>query len=162
MARSFITACAILLIGVGLLRVDARGQGIPEPSLVLYGVITAQTDLGDVRLTTGNLSWQIQISGGAPITVNVALTNINDQFSYVAFVPLETEIPNIGISLDALKVTANSATYNRANVTIEGSLAGRIRSSEVSVWLTREICDAPRGSQHIDPSTLFWCLLDSH
>lgn len=135
MAGLFKTAFMVLLGCAALLSPRVSAQGIPEPNLVLYGVITAQTDQGDIRLTTGNLSWQIQISGGAPITVNVALTNINDQFSYVAYVPLETEIPGIGISANALKVTANPATYSRANVTIDGSPAVFVQPSQTTFSL---------------------------
>lgn len=131
MAGSKKIAAVVLLGCAALLSPKSYAQGIPEPNLVLYGVITAQTSLGDVRLTTGSLTWQIQLATGGPlITVNASLTNINDQFSYVAYVPLETEIPGLGISANALKVTPIPATYNRANVTIDGSPATYVQPSQ--------------------------------
>jgi len=131
MAISLKTQLLVLLGGAALLPHGASAQGIPEPNLVLYGVVTAQTSLGNVRLTTGNLTWQMQLSGGGPIvTVSATLTNINDQFSYVAYVPVETEIPGFGISSNALKVTGIPATYTRANVSINGSPAAFVQPAQ--------------------------------
>ena len=93
----------------------AWAQGIPEPSLVFYGVIRNTGD-NNVRLTTGTLLWQIQPSaGGNPITISTSLTNINDQFSYVLRVPCETFIGS-SITSNTLRLIATAISYDRSRV----------------------------------------------
>jgi hypothetical protein len=100
----------------------AKGDGIPEPSLIMYGVVNNLSD--GSRVTFGNLSWTIQpVSGGPSITLSGILTNINDQFCYVLRVPCETEIPGIPISAGTLKLATTATSYNRALVTIGGVAA---------------------------------------
>src|ERR1051325_387557 len=74
----------------------AVAQGIPEPSLVMYGVVRNAQDPDRLRVTFGNLTWFFQpAAGGTAFTVTATLTNINDQFSYVLRVPCETDAPGI-------------------------------------------------------------------
>ena len=110
---------ALLLAFANLLKAD----GIPEPSLVIYGVVS-NLSAGGSRVSFGALTWIFQPTGGGPaVTLTAALTNINDQFSYVLRVPCETEIPGAPVSAGALKLAASSTAYNRAQVTIEGAAA---------------------------------------
>jgi hypothetical protein len=90
-------------------------QGIPEPSLIMYGVIRNVGD-GNIRLISGTLTWQFQpSSGGAAVTVTTRLTNINDQFSYILRVPWETDIGS-GLSSNTLRLISASISYNRSQV----------------------------------------------
>jgi|SRR6266480_4595385 len=109
----------LLLAFANLLKAD----GIPEPSLVIYGVVS-NLSAGGSRASFGALTWIFQPTGGGPaITLTATLTNINDQFSYVLRVPCETEIPGAPVSAGTLKLAASSTAYNRAQVTIEGAAA---------------------------------------
>ena len=85
-------------------------QGIPEPSLVMYGVVrnTHPQDPDRLRMVFGSLTWTFQpTAGGAPITVSGALTNINDQFSYVLLVPCESAIPGSSLSSNVLRLDSS-------------------------------------------------------
>jgi hypothetical protein len=83
----------------------AVAQGIPEPSLVLYGVVRNAQDRDRLRIVFGNLTWFFQPVGGGPaFAVTATLTNINDQFSYVLRVPCETDAPGIPPSTNALRL----------------------------------------------------------
>jgi hypothetical protein len=109
-------ACRFALI-VGLATAAAgngAAQGIPEPSLVMYGVVRNVQDPDRLRIVFGNLTWQFQrVGGGAPFVVPASLTNINDQFSYVLRVPCETEIPGFTLSTNALRL---GSSYTRGVV----------------------------------------------
>jgi hypothetical protein len=116
--RSRALAGLILALGLALAK-PTKGDGIPEPSLILYGTVTNATD--GSRLTVGALNWVIQPgSGGSPITLSGALTNINDQFCYVFRVPCETQIPGVSVSAGALTLASTPTSYNLAQVTIAG------------------------------------------
>src|SRR5215468_6799983 len=86
-----------LLLGPLLLAADAwraSGQGIPEPSLVMYGRVLNINGNADLRLAYGTLSCTFLPSGGGnPVTASALLTNINNQFSYILRVPCETPVP---------------------------------------------------------------------
>jgi hypothetical protein len=89
-------------------------QGIPEPSLVMYGVIRNAQDRDRLRMVFGNLTWSFQPTGGGPgFTVSTTLTNINDQFSYVLRVPCETEVPGIPVSSNVLRL---GSSFTRSDV----------------------------------------------
>ena len=114
-----------------------RAQGIPEPSLVLYGVVRNLAP-GGGRITLGSLTWVFQpAGGGSAITVTAALTNINDQFSYVVRVPCETELPGVPLSTGVLKLAATPTGYNRAQVTIEGAAASFSQPAQANLVLAR-------------------------
>jgi hypothetical protein len=94
----------------------ASAQGIPEPSLVMYGVVrnTHPQDPDRLRMVFGSLTWTFQpVEGGAPVTVSGTLSNIHDQFSYVLLVPCETAAPGASVSPSALRL---GAAYQRGEV----------------------------------------------
>jgi hypothetical protein len=100
-------------------------QGIPEPDLVIYGVIQDIGGSAPVRVTVGTLVWTFQPGGGGPaIEVTGALANINDQFSYVLRVPCETGITGVGTSPGALRL---GSSYQRAEVTVAGESASLVQ-----------------------------------
>lgn len=88
-------------------------QAIPEPGLVLYGVVTA----GTIRMTAGQLVWQFQ-SALRTVIVSTSLTNVNDQFSYVLQVPCETETGSFSASSNVLGLISVPRTYDRSLVAI--------------------------------------------
>ena len=58
----------------------ALADGVPEPGLVMYGVVR-NTAAGNARVTSGTLSWTFTTSGGG-VTVLAPLQNLNGQFSF--------------------------------------------------------------------------------
>src|SRR5262245_19530830 len=96
-------AVAILTLLTTPISQWAVAQGIPEPSLVMYGVVRNAQDPDRLRVTFGNLTWFFQpAAGGTAFAVTATLTNINDQLSYVLRVPCETDAPGIPPSTNAL------------------------------------------------------------
>jgi hypothetical protein len=114
-----------------------QAEGIPEPDLVIYGVVR-NLAAGGSRMSFGTLSWVFQPAGGGPpISLTTTLTNINDQFSFVLRVPCETEIPGVPVSAGALRLATSPTTYNRAQVTIEGAPATFSQPAQANLVLTR-------------------------
>ena len=108
----------VVWLGAGLVN-ESAAQGIPEPSLVMYGVVRNAQDRDRLRVVFGNLTWQFQpVGGGAPLSVSTSLTNINDQFSYVLRVPCETEVPGFTLSTNALRL---GSSYTRSTVFFNGT-----------------------------------------
>src|SRR5882672_1937424 len=88
----------VVWLGAGLVE-KGVAQGIPEPSLVMYGVVRNTQDRDHLRIVFGSLTWVFQPVGGGPsFAVSATLTNINDQFSYVLRVPCETEVAGFPLS----------------------------------------------------------------
>ena len=117
------------------LAIAARGDGIPEPSLVIYGVIS-DTSAGGARVSYGNLIWVFQpADGSAAITLSAPVTNINDQFSYVLRVPCETQLPGVPVSSGALKLAASPSSYDRSLVTVQGVAASFVQPAQTNLTL---------------------------
>ena len=105
------------------LATPAAADGIPEPSMVIYGVVS-NLSAGGSRVSFGALTWIFHPADGSPeIILTGVLTNINDQFSYVLRVPCETQIPGVPLSAGALKLTTFSSRYDLSRVTIQGVAA---------------------------------------
>jgi hypothetical protein len=101
---------------------SAIADGIPEPSLILYGAVWTSTD--GSRLTVGTIEWTFEPIGGGPsVTASASLQNINDQFSYALRVPCETPLPGRAPSPQTLSLVSPPRTYTRANVRINGEPA---------------------------------------
>lgn len=97
-----------------------KAEGIPEPSLVLYGVVNNPL-AGGTRVSFGTMTWSFRpLDGGPTLRLTGELTSINDQFSYVLRIPCETEIPGLPLSEGVLKLAATPTRYDRSQVTIEG------------------------------------------
>lgn len=114
----------------------AHADGIPEPSLILYGVVS-DTSAGGTRISFGSLTWVFQpTGGGATVTATGVLTNINDQFSYVLRVPCETQLAGLQVSTGALALASSPILYNRAQVTINGVTATFVTPSLTNLTMT--------------------------
>ena len=118
------------------LAVAARGDGIPEPSLVIYGVIS-DPSAGGARVSYGNLIWVFQPADGSPaITLSAPVTNINDQFSYVLRVPCETQLgPGVPVSIGALKLATSPSSYDRSLVTVQGIPASFVQPAQTNLTM---------------------------
>lgn len=94
---------------------------IPEPDLVWYGKVLTTSGGARVRLTTGTLVWQIEPLGGGPSwTISTALTNINDQFSFVLRIPCESPEPGFAATPNIVAFSTPPAGYRRRTVTLNG------------------------------------------
>ena len=102
-------ACAFLC--------DIYADGIPEPGLVMYGVVRNAT-AGNARLTSGSVTFTITPASGSPITVTGPLSDIGSQYSYLLRVPFESIVGSATPSGTALKLNSATTTYTRTNVTV--------------------------------------------
>ena len=115
-AKATLSKAAVVILALLSAPVSqwVAAQGIPEPSLVIYGVVRNTQDRDRLRMVFGNLTWTFQpVGGGQAFVVSATLTNINDQFSYVLRVPCETEVPGFPISPGTLRL---GSSYTRGNV----------------------------------------------
>jgi hypothetical protein len=111
------TAAALLATGF------LWAEGIPEPGLVMYGVVLNVSPAGITnRLTSGTLACQITAANGLPVALTTNLQNLNDQFSYVLLVPFETRVAGLDLTAGALELTASGGTFQR-HFSVNGALA---------------------------------------
>jgi hypothetical protein len=110
-----------LLLAGGALRV--AGQGIPEPSLVMYGRVLNISSNANLRLAYGTLSCTFHpAGGGSSISVSTSLTNINNQFSYILRIPCETPVAGFPPSTNAIQLTTAGITFNRSQISWNSNL----------------------------------------
>lgn len=103
----------LLLVGVNY----GHGQGIPEPSLVMYGRVLNVSSNANLRLGYGTLSCTFQpFGGGTPVTASTLLTNINNQFSYILRIPCETPVAGFPPSTNAIELTPAGITFDRSQI----------------------------------------------
>jgi hypothetical protein len=113
------TFFAALSIAVGL----GQADGIPEPSLVMYGVVRNVSGGGNTRLTSGTLTWVFRsAASGQTVTVATPLTNINDQFSYVLRVPCEAVPAGFTPSANTLRLATPPLSCDRSQVLVDGAV----------------------------------------
>ena len=98
------------------LTVPAFAGGIPEPGLVMYGVVR-NTANGDAPVTTGTLTWTITPPSGSSVIVSTALTDISGQYSYALRVPFESVVGSATLSPNTLQLKSASTSYSRTNIT---------------------------------------------
>lgn len=112
--RAVVAGCCALAFALSA-RWNCRAEGIPEPSLVMYGVVY---DAQGVRQTSGSLAVTIQRPGLPALKFQTAVTNINDQFSYVIVIPCETELAGFPVTAtDRLKLLSTPTVFDRSTVT---------------------------------------------
>lgn len=116
-----LTMGGILVLIQCLMAPLARSEGIPEPSVVLYGQVRDNTGGLNARLTSGELIWTfVPASGGPNVVLTTQLSNVIDQFSFVLFAPCESELLGLTTSSNALKLASPAVAYIRTNVTWNG------------------------------------------
>src|SRR2546429_243716 len=97
--------------------IRAAGQGIPEPSLVMYGRVLNITSNANLRLGYGTLICTFRPSGGgSTITASTLLTNINNQFSYLLRIPCETPVAGFPPSTNAIQLTPAGIVFDRSQI----------------------------------------------
>jgi hypothetical protein len=101
-----------------LFLLNAAGQGISEPDLVMFGKVVNVTSNANLRLGYGTLNWVFQpLTGGSPVSVTTVLSNINNQFSYVLRIPCETPVFGYSQTANTIQLTPSGIVFNRAYVT---------------------------------------------
>jgi hypothetical protein len=98
------------------LELRARADGIPEPGLVMYGVVRNASS-ANARLISGAINWTITPASGSTIHLTTPLTNIGNQYSYLLRVPFESSVGG-EVSFNVLQLNAVSTSYLRTNVTV--------------------------------------------
>jgi hypothetical protein len=98
-----------------------RAQGIPEPSLIMYGVIRNTNSGANITWNFGTITWTIRPSGGQSVVLTASLTNINDQFCYILEVPCENTIGGFTVSSNTLPLSSASVSFDRSQVVINGT-----------------------------------------
>lgn len=102
----------------------ARADGIPEPSIVLYGQIQNLDQGQSTRIIDGSLTWTFKAKDGSyAFTVTTNLVNLNDQFSYVLSVPMETTVPGFTPAANALRLSGLPIAYDLSEVALQVSWA---------------------------------------
>jgi hypothetical protein len=95
----------------------APGQGIPEPSLVMYGRVLNVRSNANMRLGYGTLTCTFQPAGGGnPVTASTVLTNVNNQFSYILRIQCERPVTGFAASTNAIQLTAAGITFDRSQI----------------------------------------------
>ena len=106
----------------------------------MYGLVT---DASGLRLTNGTLIVSIKRTDGLPtLKVSATLSDVNGQFSYALFIPVETEVPGFPVTAsDRLRLTATVLTYDRTGVTLNGTNMLYVDTTQTSL----KVSTADRG-----------------
>lgn len=121
--RPVLVLCAVAMLVLGEFQ-PAVASAIPEPPVVLYGEVRNVVNGWNVRLTSGTLVWTLVPSdAGSSLVVTQALNNINDQFSFLIFLPCESLAAGLTASTNALRLSSPPVSYSLANVTLDGQPA---------------------------------------
>jgi hypothetical protein len=149
---------ATLLIGAGSF--FCKGEGIPEPSLVMYGLVT---DAQGMRQTNGTLVVTIlRPNGGPALRLESQLADINGQYSYILLIPCETELPGFPVTApDRLKLGSVPVGYDRSAVTFNGTPIRHTNPDLALLQLTSKdrgrfdrVDFAPEGASDLDSNGL--------
>ena len=126
---------AILCIFIALSTRSSFAEGIPEPSVVLYGTIR-NVAVQNVRVTSGTLVWQFrETASGWTAAFTCQVTNILDQFSYVLEIPCE-QVISANLSSTALNLTGTPKSFDCSVVTCDGAAATFADASQTGVVLS--------------------------
>jgi hypothetical protein len=111
--RSF--ACALAL---GLPSLLSPAAGIPEPSLVVHGVLT---DALGRRATNGTLQLTLTpVAGGSPIRATVPAADLASGFSFAHLIKVESVIPSRARSANTLPLPLTPENW-RVSATLGGT-----------------------------------------
>lgn len=99
---------------------------IPEPGLIVYGVVRQDIGGATVRKTVGQVSLTVMPPSGSAITVTAALGNINDQFCYCVEVPFASVVTGMSPPTDALLLAPVPLTYTFANLRVGTNVASAV------------------------------------
>lgn len=129
----------IVFCSVAVLQVVCAG--IPEPPVVLYGVVRQNLGGATIRRTTGTLTVTVAGPSGPSVTLTTELKAINDQFTYALEVPFESVIGSMEVSVGALKLTPVTLVYTCSGTEISGEVAAIAAGQS-----TFQVSQSERGS----------------
>lgn len=116
--------------------ISGSAAGIPEPPLVIYGVVRNTAD-HNIRLTYGKIDWKFKkVASGRIISVVSQLTNVLDQFSFLVQVPCETVIAGVTVSASALDLTPVPAVFDRSALLIGTNTASFLVPAQALIPLS--------------------------
>ena len=134
MRRLFIVCCAVCFAR-NISSPPVVAAGLPEPPLIVYGQL--RDNAANARITSGTLTWTWTPSGGgSPVVISTVLTNVNDQFSFVVFVPCESEISGIPVSANTLRLANPGITYTRSSVLWNGQPVTLRNAAQATVTIS--------------------------
>lgn len=136
---------ALLLLCAFSAMDQTRGEGIPEPPIILYG--TVKNDAfgnRDILWTIGTLTWRYQNSTGRVVTISVPLTNINNQFSYAVEIPCEAGLSGFPAGSNSVLLLSAGAQMNTRSASIDGTNAMIVGPASSTVFMT------PTNRAHIE------------
>ncbi|MGZ8898780.1 MAG: thrombospondin type 3 repeat-containing protein [Limisphaerales bacterium] len=135
MCRISLLCCAAFVVHSIAPTRPVTAAGLPEPPLVIYGQL--RDNPANARITAGTLTWTWSpVGGGNPVVVSAVLTNVNDQFSFVLFVPCESEISGVPVSANTLRLVNPGVTYTRTNVLWNGQPVTLRNSAQATVAIS--------------------------
>lgn len=100
----------------------AFAAAIPEPGLVMYGVVR-NTASSNAQIFSGTLTWTITPASGSPVTVTTPLTDISGQYSYALRVPFASVVGGGTLPANTLQLNSTATGYVRTNIflTVNGT-----------------------------------------
>jgi len=138
----------LMALGIDVV-VPLLSIAIPEPDLVLYGQVRNDYGGATVRLTQGAMQWTVRSTDNVQRVVSATnLTNINDQFSYVIFLPAGSDVPGLpaDVPTNVVKLTPSGSLYDRSEILIDG-----VAATLISPTATVSYAKSDRGKvQRID------------
>lgn len=107
-----------LAFALGLPALHSPAAGIPEPSLVLHGVLT---DALGKRATNGTLQLTLTpVAGGSPIRATVPASDLASGFSFAHLIKVESVIPSRARSANTLPLPLTPENW-RVSATVGGT-----------------------------------------
>jgi hypothetical protein len=113
----------------------AHAASLPEPGLIMYGVISNST--GGLTTAPASFAWQIS-AGSSSVSVTPASVNVNGQYFYIATVPFETRsiggtaigaaTPNTFALNSSPAIYTRSAVANSTNAAIVYASSGLLNT----------------------------------
>ena len=127
--------CGAVCVALNFASPPIAAAGLPEPPLVIYGQL--RDNGANARITSGTLTWTWSPSGGGnQVVISTVLTNVNDQFSFVVFVPCESEISGIPVSANTLRLANPGITYTRSSVLWNGQPVTLRNAAQATVTIS--------------------------
>ena len=120
----------------------AAAAGLPEPPVVLYGVVT--DDFGR-RQSEGRVSLRFESASAgvsSPVLLTVALTNVGGPYSYVGLVPAETPVPGRSRTGGRLALTQTAETWQLVNAQLGDTALNNLSANRGNL----EVSIATRGA----------------
>lgn len=150
-----VQSVAALLASLLLLASAASG-GIPEPGIILYGVVTDPTT--GTRITSGTLEIIYTDSFGKSITNSVPLQNLGNAYSFVTEMLFESPVSGFAVTASDVfelptngapaRVFSRSAKYDNASASLPQGTNDSISYQQKGKLQRMDLVIAPVDSDH--------------